>query len=344
MTPIKQTLLLIGGIYGMSEAFRRTNLQETTETLLERQLPDFGWEVKTAGHHDRLDLAGVDVVHIHHLGRACVKALTHLQLGRRDGAQLVFTRHATKPIPVHQRLVLRAIERKANAVVALTRPEQHALKDRLPPEKVELIYNGVDTDLFHPRQRATSSKSRPFRFLYIGQLIELKRVHLALHAVHRLRQSGRDVTLDIISHRPTLRPDLEQLARKLEISSSVRFRPPATRTEIAEALRAADALVLPSRTEASPTVVIEAGLSNLPVVAFSVGGISDLVPPELRLPPVDDVSGFIELARAVVDNHRYYREHAAAFRPTLVRQHSVTTMAKLHDELYRRLLEGGGQP
>jgi glycosyltransferase involved in cell wall biosynthesis len=55
----------------------------------------------------------------------------------------------------------------------------------------------------------------------------------------------------------------------------VRFLPPLE--DPASVLAAADVVVLPSRTEGMPAIAIEAGMSGLPIVASSVGGIPDTV-------------------------------------------------------------------
>jgi glycosyltransferase involved in cell wall biosynthesis len=59
--------------------------------------------------------------------------------------------------------------------------------------------------------------------------------------------------------------------------------------------RAADLLVLPSRSEGIPNVILEASACGTPAIATSVGGVSEILPPDRLVPPGDPEA----LARAI---------------------------------------------
>src|SRR5262249_51863856 len=98
-------------------------------------------------------------------------------------------------------------------------------------------------------------------------------------------------------------PQLRQLARKLQIAEKVHFRGRVPQDRLAEWMRAADLLVLSSRSEGIPNVLLEAISSQLPYVATDVGGVRELddfqggivVPPQA---PSEIASGILSALAA----------------------------------------------
>jgi glycosyltransferase involved in cell wall biosynthesis len=104
---------------------------------------------------------------------------------------------------------------------------------------------------------------------YIGSLTGEKRVDHAITAVGRLQ----GVHLVVAGHGPG-RAALEAQAAR-DAPSRVRFV--GALSDVAPVYAAADAVVLASRTEGMPGVLIEAGLSERPVVAYDVGAVSQVI-------------------------------------------------------------------
>jgi glycosyltransferase involved in cell wall biosynthesis len=213
------------------------------------------------------------------------------------------------------------------------------LEGVVPASRISVIYNGINGRNFPLRIRTRPTGGAPWRFLYVGQLIELKRVGLAISLVADLVSTGHNVTLDIVSQRETLREELEILARTLGLVDRVRFLGPRDRESLGHEMGDAHFLVLPSRTEALPTVVTEASHSGLPVIAFRVGGIAEQLPDGYALPEVDDYDGFAQHAldqmkgyESAVDVFAKHAEHVRIdFSPdAMVSQH-----LKLYTETYQ---------
>lgn len=333
-------LLLVGGIFGSSDAFRKVNLQQTTETLLADTLPAHGIDVVSASHRGKFNVFDFDVVHIHHLATGCVRMLVQILLRPwKRRPVIVFTRHATKELPWTHEFVLRAMQRCADALVVLSTQEHTIVrKQSRRPSKVYTIPNGIDATHFFPAPRVRPDKGAAWRLLYVGQLIELKRVDIAVRALYSLIAAGHDAELHIVSHRETLRPQLEELATSLGIRERITFHPPATRADVGAHMRDAHLLLLPSRTEALPTVIIEAGLTGLPTVAFDVGGVRSLMPGGIKVPDRDSVIEFIDLVQEYLSNYSEVCEIFAADRDRLATEFSVPKMAERHASLYRSLL------
>lgn len=163
-------------------------------------------------------------------------------------------------------------------------------RDALPAARrgtvVEVVENGVDLSLFRaPSEPAAGEEAVP-RFVYVGRLVDWKRVDLLLRAFAAAR-AERDLLLEIVGSGPE-RDRLEALARELGIAEHVRFAGWLDQASCALRLAGARALVLPSVYECGGAVVLEAMAMGRAVVATAWGGPLDyldgtcgiLVPPD----------------------------------------------------------------
>ena len=154
----------------------------------------------------------------------------------------------------------------------------------VPAARLTIIANGVDTEYFRP---VAVTPPGPPRLLYIGRLVPDKDPDTLLKAFQLTTQAHPDAELWLVGEGPR-RAALQELAFRLSLSARVRFIPPTD--DLLPVLQQATLLVLSSRTEALPNVVLEAMAAGLPVVATRVGGVPELVDPGVTgwlVPPGD---------------------------------------------------------
>ncbi|GGK19018.1 glycosyltransferase family 4 protein [Salinarimonas ramus] len=171
-------------------------------------------------------------------------------------------------------------------------------------EKIRVIYNGISDTEFEPVCTAKAT----FDLLYIGELRAAKGIDTLLDALARLRNQGRTLTLLAVGSGP----DREQLAARvatLGLDGSVVFEDPRP---IREALGRARVMVVPSRAESLPYVVLEAAAACQPLVSTDVGGIPEIFGPfhETLIPP-DDADRLAEAIAAKLDEGEESRRASA---------------------------------
>lgn len=168
-----------------------------------------------------------------------------------------------------QRLAYRA----ATKVVANSPAAREVLEaEGVAPGSIAVIANGVDPGFFDLPDRAPA---RPIRTLVtVANLRPEKDHETLLAAAAALLDRHPDLRFRIVGDGPR-RAALEQQARSLGVASRIDFL--GHRDDVRELLGAADAFVLPSRSEAFPNGAIEAMAAGLPVVACAVGGLLDLI-------------------------------------------------------------------
>jgi glycosyltransferase involved in cell wall biosynthesis len=152
-----------------------------------------------------------------------------------------------------------------------------ALPAKLQKKRIfEFVENGVDLDLFRPG--LTDRKHGNFRIIYVGRLVDWKRVDLLIEACKRL-VGNVEFELDVVGDGP-LRGVLERQVQRSSLESRVRFHGRLPQSAGADLLRGADVMVLPSMRECGGAVVLEAMASGVPVIATNWGGPADYISAE----------------------------------------------------------------
>jgi teichuronic acid biosynthesis glycosyltransferase TuaC len=203
-------------------------------------------------------------------------------LGRSLGKPVVITARGTDiSLVPHYRLARRWIRwaaQRADGIVAVS----DALRTRLielgvPGNRIEVLRNGVDLELFVPRDRGAARRqlslnpSRPV-LASVGRLIQLKGHDLAIRAAALLPE----VTLLIVGEGPE-DVALRRLAERTGTASRVHFLGSMPARRLTEVYNAADVVVLASTREGLPNVLLEALACGTPVVATAVWGTPEIV-------------------------------------------------------------------
>lgn len=113
-------------------------------------------------------------------------------------------------------------------------------------------------------------------FLYVGRLEKVKGPDLLIKACRAVRMAGVDFRLYVLGGGSML-DKLKKMVRKYSLTPNIYFEGWADKKEIAGFMKKADILVIPSRNESLPLVLIEAARFNLPSIVSHVGDCSEVV-------------------------------------------------------------------
>ena len=172
------------------------------------------------------------------------------------------------------RRVSQRVYRAARRVVCISEHvREQVLEGTGPTCRTSVMYNGVDPDLFSPRNDSTSDGPT---VLSVGNLIPIKGHELLIRAVASLASEFPLVTLEIIGDGAE-RSHLEMLARELNIVERVRFRGRQSRHAVAEAMRRCTVFALPSHYEGLGCVYLEAMSAGKPVIGCREQGIAEII-------------------------------------------------------------------
>jgi glycosyltransferase involved in cell wall biosynthesis len=220
----------------------------------------------------------IDVVHIHYPFPASI----HFVLCRLlHPFVLVVSAHGTdlRPLgrrPRRQPLTLRWLIRSCDRLIV---PSKGYLEDILldfpaARSRAVTVHNGIDVAVFSS-PTPEREPAEPY-ILCVASHNQVKGLDLLLRAVALLRGRGDD-TLVVLAGDGPLRPELEQLARRLGIEHAVRFAGRQELGPLLDLLQGCTFVVVPSRAESFGITSLEAMAVGKPVVATRVGGIPEVV-------------------------------------------------------------------
>ncbi|MEO8696248.1 MAG: glycosyltransferase [Acidimicrobiales bacterium] len=176
--------------------------------------------------------------------------------------------------------------RCSDVIIANSRAEADQLEHyyHAEPSRVEVVPPGVDHAFFSPGNKAGARTALGLGaepvLLFVGRIQPLKGAAVAVEAVARSRH--RDAKLLIVGGASGAEGDVEvqrvhALVDELGVRDRVVFIPPQPHHVLSTYYRAADAVLVPSRSESFGLVALEAAACGTPVVAAAVGGLLTLV-------------------------------------------------------------------
>jgi len=180
-----------------------------------------------------------------------------------------------------------------------------------PPGRIEIVAPGVEHAFFAPGDKrgarhALNLPSGPV-LLFVGRIQPLKGVDVAVRALAELRRP--DALLLVVGGASGLDGGAEvarvmNLIDELGVRDQVRFVEPQPHHILSTYYRAADIVVVPSRSESFGLVALEAAACGVPVVASAVGGLLTLVDDGLTgfLVSGRDPSMFADRIRRILDD------------------------------------------
>ncbi|HZH99442.1 MAG TPA: glycosyltransferase family 4 protein [Fimbriimonadaceae bacterium] len=231
-----------------------------------------------------------------------------------------------------------------NVAVAVGTRIFEVAKERLPDRPVVLIQNGIElppaSDL---SQRAPWSK--PFRLLYVGRLLHAQKGVLDLPKIVRACvDRGADVRLEIIGEgedrdRLLSEIDREGLGNRIEMLGS---QPPE---QTQRAMLRSHFLLLPSKYEGLPIVLLESQAAGCVPVCSLLPGVTDqALPPHGFVVPGADPSGFADHVAALAQDSSLWEEASAAAIQNVRERFSAEQMAARYLELIDRCAAGEFRP
>jgi len=288
-----------------------------------------------------------DVVHVHYSRDLwlVVPALTG-----RGRIPLVFIKHIGTRRPKRDPFHL-WLYRRVDFAIAISRVIARNLLNThpLPPEKVGIIYHGVDVAAF---QAARSERERVRRELGFGEgdfvagimgRLEPHKGHLEFIAMaEKVAQELPEARFLIVGGETVGEAHKAEVVRERWRSSPVRDRivMAGFRTDVPEVLSAMDVFVFPSHAEAFGLALIEAMAAGLPVITSNCDGVLDVVEDGVTgwtVPPTD-VAQLAEKVLELARNPRLRQQMAQAALERARCSFDLGRMVSEVEGLYLRLL------
>lgn len=163
------------------------------------------------------------------------------------------------------------------ALTLVTSPQTARAVSRRGLRRAPVIFPTIGVE--HAFQVTAKPHTQFFRALYVGNLLPLKGVGMAIRAFARFKQSHPHSTFTIVGDGPE-RGRLEELARRLDIAESVTFLGRCARQETLSQYPYHDVLLYPSLRDSGGMACLEAMAAGLPVICLDLGGPSISVTPE----------------------------------------------------------------
>jgi glycosyltransferase involved in cell wall biosynthesis len=200
-----------------------------------------------------------------------------------------------------------------------------------PTAETRVVHNGVTPAEF----AAVAPEPGASDLVFVGELRVLKGVDVLIDAIALLAREGRAVTATIVGEGPD-RAAFEQKVAGLKLADAVRFvgAMPA-RAGFAQG----QLLVVPSRAESLPYIVLEAAAATMPMIVTNVGGIPEIYGPDAgSLIPPGDASALGAAIRTAVTEPAVTRAAAWRLRMRISSNFSADVMTDAVLAAYREVL------
>lgn len=217
------------------------------------------------------------------------------------------------------------------------------IQHNIPVEKIHVIENGVDTDIFKPSLQTGMAVRKELGipqegkvFGLIGRIVPLKNHSIFLQAAKEVLKEVKDAYFLIVGD-GTLMEFTQNYAHSLGLGDKVIFT--GWRTDIERIIPALDILVLCSQVEGHNIVILEAMACEKPVIGADVRGINSVVTNGENgiLVPVGNQNALARAMSYLLNNPEKAKAMGTTARKFIQEKYSIERMVSAYIRLYQSL-------
>lgn len=289
--------------------------------------------------HAHFGWSGADML----LLKQCLRIPLIVSFGGRDvGLQM--------KLPYFDRLYQVLLDATDQAICVSKDLERKLIDVGVEPERIRVIYRGVDVREFAFVDRSSRPADHPVTVLMVGRMVEKKGHRNAFAALAPLVREGLDVHLVVLGE-GEMYGALRRLRRQLGLKQNIEFLKPTDHAGVRKQMGNADLLLHSSvtpesgDTEGIPNVIVEAQATGIPILGTRHGGIVEAVRDGETgiLVPEHDVPAMTEALRTLVKNRELRLSMGSAARRFVESHLNFDTQVAEHLGIYRNLVERCGR-
>ncbi len=286
----------------------------------------------------------IDVIHSHYALPHAISALLARDISGKHNVKCVTTLHGTDITVVGAHPSMTDITcyaiRKSDVVTAVSKDlaNQTEKKFCAPAGKINVVYNFINEEVFHPGLRNNELRGDTPKFVltHVSNLRAVKRPLDVIRIFAAVHSALGDIAeLWIVGEGP-LQYDMEVLVESLGLTHQVKFL--GVRRDIAALIASSDLLLLPSQSESFGLAALEAMACGVPVIASRVGGLPEVID--------DGKSGFLftvgqveeaaEKAVRILKDPALYKTIREAALLDATHKFSMTKIVNQYEQLYQQ--------
>jgi glycosyltransferase involved in cell wall biosynthesis len=225
----------------------------------------------------------------------------------------------------------RLLARMTDAFIFVSEFERDAFLTKVGKtnKPMTVVHNGLRPEEFAPVTPAPGARD----FLFIGELRDLKGPDVFIGAIALLgHRSGKPPSAVIVGSGPD-EQKYRTVVEQLGLNGAIEFRGPMPARE---AMTLAKTVVVPSRAESMPYIVLETIAAGMPMVVTHVGGIPEIFGADSgRLVPPGDAAALADAMAAILTAPGAALAKAAAHNIRIRSEFTVEAMAATVENVYR---------
>lgn len=232
-----------------------------------------------------------------------------------------------------QRRVVRYCDRVLTSSQETAREIQRAF--RISPDKIRMVYNGLDADFFRP---LNGEPKRPNRLLFVGNTDDPKKG--ILYLLQALTFLPGEVTLTIVDQGAPFKTYAPELVQKFNLASRVTFTGKVSPEALRELYTSSEAVVLPSLYEGFGLPAAESMACGTPVIGTRAGALPEVVGEEGAgiLVPTRDPQALAQAILALLRDPERRKKMGIAGRQRVEKLFTWERVAEQTVEVYKELL------
>ncbi|MEX0569208.1 MAG: glycosyltransferase family 4 protein [Candidatus Njordarchaeota archaeon] len=229
--------------------------------------------------------------------------------------------------------IIKKVWSEAKSVVANSQGLRELALKTNPNQKIEVIYNGVDTQKFRPASQKNRDK---IRILSVARLIERKGLNYLIEAIPSIIENQNNVEVLIVGE-GNLHRELQRKCSGLGIQKYVKFLGGVNNDDLPSIYSNSDIFVLPSLNEGMSNTILEAMASGLPIITTDTGGSKELIDKNGIIIPIMDSKAISDAIMTLISNERLRYEMGRKSRRK-AEEMSWERVAKDYFNLYSKIL------